>query len=66
VIVTLGRTVPAAPRSSGDEVAASEPSEAPWKPPRNATTSVRPVTFLASFSAASTARVPAGPGNCIT
>ena len=36
----------------------------PWKPLVKHATSVLPVTLRASFSAASTAIVPAGPGNC--
>ena len=35
----------------------------PWKPLVKHATSVLPVTLRASFSAASTAIVPAGPGN---
>jgi len=54
---------PAPPRLIALPVTASAPSVMPWNPFVKHTTSVRPVTFRASFSAASTAFVPAGPGN---
>ena len=41
-----------------DEVSAIAPWVRPWKPPRNAITSGRPVATLASFTAASTASAP--------
>ena len=55
---------PAPARFDGFDVTASDPSVMPWKPSRNATTVGRPVTLRASLSAASTAFVPVGPGNC--
>jgi hypothetical protein len=39
-------------------VSASDPIERPWNAPKNAMTLCRPVTNLASFSAASFASVP--------
>ena len=39
-------------------VSAMAPWVRPWKPPRNATTFGRRVTYLASFTAASTASAP--------
>lgn len=42
---------------------ASEPSDMPWKALVNDTMDSRPFTLRASFSAASTALVPVGPGN---
>ena len=55
---------PAPRRAKPLPVTASDPSVMPWKPLVKHATSVLPVTLRASFSAASTAIVPAGPGNC--
>ena len=54
---------PAPARLAAFPVAASEPSDMPWKAPVKATTFWRPVTLRASLSAASTLLVPVGPGN---
>jgi hypothetical protein len=45
-------------------VAARAPSVMPWMAPVKLITSVRPVAFRASLSAASTAFAPPGPGDC--
>ena len=55
---------PAPPRWNGLPVTDSAPSVMPWKALVKVITSVRPVTLRASFSAASTALAPPGPGNC--
>ena len=44
-------------------VADKAPIDIPWYAPEKAMTPVRPVTFRASFSAASTASAPVGPQN---
>lgn len=54
---------PAPARLAAFPVTASEPSDIPWNALVKETTVCRPVTLRASFSAASTALVPVGPGN---
>ena len=51
------------PRLKALPVTASEPSDMPWKALVKETIDSRPLTLRASFSAASTALVPVGPGN---
>ena len=60
--VSLSDT-PAPARLNRLPVTASDPSVMPWKPLVNETIVRRPVALRASFSAASTALVPVGPGN---
>ncbi len=55
--------MPAPARLNALPVTASEPSDMPWKALVNDTIASRPLTLRASFSAASTALVPVGPGN---
>ncbi len=55
--------MPAPARLNAFPVTASEPSDMPWKALVNDTIASRPFTLRASFSAASTALVPVGPGN---
>ena len=55
--------MPAPPRFIELPVTDSAPSVMPWKALVKLTIDSRPVTLRASFSAASTALAPAGPGN---
>ncbi|CAM5266760.1 hypothetical protein SANTM175S_03200 [Streptomyces antimycoticus] len=55
--------MPAPARLKALPVTASEPSDMPWKALVKDTMDSRPLTLRASFSAASTALVPVGPGN---
>ena len=64
IVTVCSSGTPAPARFDGFAVTASDPSVMPWNPFVNATTVRRPVTLRASFSAASTAFVPVGPGNC--
>ena len=63
--MACGNGTPAPSRWNLLLVTASAPSVMPWKAPVKVITSVRPVALRASLSAASTAFVPPGPGNCI-